>query len=46
MTTSNFQGHILAGAGISFTGNTYKGNAWSQEDVAITGTVVTACDAP
>lgn len=46
MTTSNFQGHILAGAGISFTGNTYKGNAWSQEDVAVTGTVVTPCDAP
>ncbi|MBR9991262.1 MAG: hypothetical protein KFH98_15980 [Gemmatimonadetes bacterium] len=46
MTISNFQGHILAGAGISFTGDTYKGNAWSQEDVAVTGTVVTACDAP
>lgn len=46
MTTSNFQGHVLAGAGISFTGNTYKGNAWSQEDVAVTGTAVTACDAP
>ena len=46
MTTSNFQGHILAGAGVSFTGNTYKGNAWSQEDVTVTGTVVTACDAP
>lgn len=46
MTTSNFQGHILAGAGISFTGDTYKGNAWSQEDVAVTGTVVSACDAP
>ena len=46
MTTSNFQGHVLAGAGVSFTGNTYKGNAWSQEDVAVTGTAVTACDAP
>jgi hypothetical protein len=46
MTESNFQGHILAGAGVSFTGGTYKGNAWSQEDVAITGTAVTACDAP
>lgn len=46
MTTSNFQGHILAGAGISFTGGTFKGNAWSQEDVAVTGTVVAACDAP
>jgi hypothetical protein len=46
MTISNFQGHILAGAGISFTGDTYKGNAWSMEDVAVTGTVVNACDAP
>ncbi|HET9439397.1 MAG TPA: ice-binding family protein [Longimicrobiales bacterium] len=46
MTTSDFQGHILAAAGISFTGNTYKGNAWSQEDVTVTGAVVSACDAP
>lgn len=46
MNTSNFQGHIMAGAGVSFTGGTYKGNAWSKEDVAVTGTAVTACDAP
>lgn len=46
MNTSDFKGHILAGAGISFTGGTYKGNAWSKEDVTVTGTVVTACDAP
>jgi hypothetical protein len=46
MTTSNFQGHILAGAGVSFTEGTYKGNAWSQEDVTVTGTAVTPCDAP
>ena len=46
MTTSDFKGHILAGAGISFTGGTYKGNAWSKEDVTVTGTAVTACDAP
>jgi hypothetical protein len=46
MNTSNFKGAILAGAGISFTGGTYKGNAWSKEDVAVTGTAVTACDAP
>jgi hypothetical protein len=46
MTTSNFLGHILAGAGVSFTGNTYKGNAWSQEDVTVTGAIVSACDAP
>jgi hypothetical protein len=46
MTTSNFKGHILAGAGVSFTGGTYRGNAWSQEDVTVTGTDVRACDAP
>lgn len=46
MTTSNFKGHILAGAAVSFTGGTYQGNAWSQEDVTVTGTAVTACDAP
>ena len=46
MNTSNFKGAILAGAGISFTGGTYKGNAWSKEDVTVTGTAVTACDAP
>lgn len=46
MTDSNFKGHILAGAGVSFTRNTYKGNAWSKEDVTVTGTAVTACDAP
>ena len=37
MTDSNFQGHILAGAGISFVRGTYKGNAWSKEDVTVTG---------
>lgn len=46
MNTSNFKGNILAGAGVSFTGGTYKGNASSKEDVAVTGTAVTACDAP
>ncbi|MCR4331525.1 MAG: ice-binding family protein, partial [Sulfuricaulis sp.] len=49
MTDSNFQGHILAGAGISFTRGTYKGNAWSKEDVTVTGAPgtpapVVACD--
>ncbi|MEX2611920.1 MAG: hypothetical protein WEA24_18500, partial [Gemmatimonadota bacterium] len=45
-TVSDFKGHILAGAAISFTGGTYRGNAWSQEDVTVTGTVVDACNAP
>jgi hypothetical protein len=46
MVTSNFKGHILAGAGISFTGDTYYGNAWSKEDVTVTGTAITPCGAP
>ena len=46
MTTSNFKGAILAGAGISFSGGTYYGNAWSKQDVTVTGTPVVACDAP
>jgi hypothetical protein len=41
MTTSAFQGHILAGAGITLTGGTFNGNAWSKADVTITGTAVT-----
>ena len=49
MTDSNFQGHILAWAGISFVRGTYKGNAWSKEDVTVTGAVgtpapIVACD--
>jgi hypothetical protein len=37
MTTSAFQGNILAGAGITLTGGTFDGNAWSKADVTITG---------
>ena len=49
MTDSNFQGHILAGAGITFVRGTYKGNAWSKEDVTVTGAAgtpapIVACD--
>ena len=43
MTTSGFQGNILAGAGITLTGGTFAGNAWSKADATITGTVVTPC---
>jgi hypothetical protein len=43
MTTSNFQGNILAGAAITLTGGTLNGNAWSKADVTITGTAVTGC---
>jgi hypothetical protein len=41
MTTSAFQGNILAGAGITLTGGTFNGNASSKADVTITGTAVT-----
>ena len=40
MTTSTFQGNILAGAGITLTGGTFNGNASSKADVTITGTAV------
>ena len=43
MTTSGFQGNILAGAGITFTGGTFNGRAWSKADATITGTAVAAC---
>jgi hypothetical protein len=44
MTTSAFQGNILAGAAITMSYGTFNGNAWSQADVTITGTAVTGCD--
>jgi hypothetical protein len=40
MTTSAFQGNILARAAITLTGGTFNGNAWSKADVTITGTAV------
>jgi hypothetical protein len=44
MTTSAFQGNILAGAAITMTGGTFNGNAWAKADVTFTeGTVVTGC---
>jgi len=43
MTTSAFQGSILAGAAITLTGGTFNGNAWSQAGVTVTGTAVTGC---
>jgi len=44
MTTSNFQGSILAGAGITLTGGTFNGDIWSRADVTVTGTAVVGCD--
>lgn len=43
MTTSNFKGAVLAGAGVSFSGGTFEGSAYSKQDVTVTGTPVTAC---
>lgn len=47
MTTSAFEGNILAGAAITLTGGTFNGNAWAGAsgvgDVTITGTAVVGC---
>lgn len=43
LTTSNFQGNILAGAGITLTGGTANGNLWSTADVTITGADLVGC---
>jgi hypothetical protein len=43
LTTSNFQGNILAGAGITLTGGTANGNLWSMADVTITGAELVGC---
>jgi hypothetical protein len=44
MTTSAFQGNILAGAAITMTASTAHGNAWAKADVTFTeGTVITGC---
>lgn len=48
MTTSAFQGNILAGAAITFTGGSFNGNAWAGADgvgdVTFTGTAVVGCE--
>jgi len=47
MTTSDFQGNILAGAAITMTDGTFNGNAWAGAagvgDVTFTGTAVVGC---
>jgi len=47
MTTSAFQGNILAGAAITTTGGTLNGNVWAGAsgvgDVTITGTALVGC---
>ena len=48
MTTSAFQGNILAGAAITMTGGTFNGKAWAGADgvgdVTITGTALVGCE--
>ncbi|HEU4880758.1 MAG TPA: ice-binding family protein [Longimicrobium sp.] len=43
MTDTNFRGAILAGGSVTTTRGTLHGNAWSQGDVTITDTALTAC---
>ena len=43
MTTSDFQGTILAGAGITVTGGTFTGRALAKEEVTLTGPSVSVC---
>jgi hypothetical protein len=43
MTDSNLRGAILAGGDVTTTRGSLHGNAWSQGDVTITNTVLTAC---
>ncbi|HEX9940067.1 MAG TPA: ice-binding family protein, partial [Longimicrobium sp.] len=43
MTDSNMRGAILTGGDLTATRGTLQGNAWSQGDVTITGTVLSAC---
>jgi len=48
MTTSAFQGNILAGAAITFTGGSLNGNAWAGAagvgDVTFTGAAAVGCE--
>jgi hypothetical protein len=46
MTDTNMRGAILAGGDITSTRGTLNGNLWSQGDVTITGTALSACSAP
>lgn len=43
LTSTAFQGNLLAGVGITMTGGTFNGHAWSRSDVTTTGTVVAGC---
>jgi hypothetical protein len=43
MTTSNFQGTILAGAAVTITGGTFNGDILAKADVTLTDAVVLGC---
>jgi hypothetical protein len=43
MTDTSMRGAVLAGGDITSTRGTLNGNLWSQGDVTITGTTLTAC---
>jgi Ice-binding-like len=43
MTTSDFKGTILAGAGITMTGGTFVGRALAKAAVTLTGTAAAGC---
>jgi len=45
LTTSNFQGTILAGAAITVTGGTYNGDALAKAAVTLTGASTAGCTA-
>lgn len=46
LTTSQFEGNVLAGAAITLTGGSFNGNVWSKADVTITGTALDGCTTP
>jgi hypothetical protein len=46
ITDSDFNGSVLAGAGVTLTRGSFHGNAWGQADVTVTGPLaspVTGC---
>ncbi len=43
MTTSDFQGNVVAGTYVRMTGGTFNGRAGAKADATITGTAVTNC---
>lgn len=44
LTTSSFQGTVLAGAAITVTGGVFNGDALSKAAVTLTGATITACE--